>query len=243
MIPLSPSNRLISILPRRDRQHLLAASRHIYLEPDDILAQSGERIRHVYFPIDGFISLTTRMDGERGLDVGLVGDEGMLGIELLLGVDVAQHNAMVQGMGPALCMNTATFRRQLLRSSALQRLLKRYALVLMGQLARNVVCTRYHMVVMRLARLLLMTQDRARSDRVDITHDALACRLGVRRAGITAAATALQRDKLIRYHRGKVLILDRIGLQRAACNCYGVDLAIYARTLDHGREKPAQDAG
>ena len=195
------------------------------------LNESGEATRHVYFPTAGFISLVAQIATHPGLEVGMVGREGMLGAQVALGVGRAPLRALVQGSGGAWRISVDDFRRTLTRSKALQDSLNRYVYVLMTQLANGAVCQRFHQVGERLARWLLMSQDRAHSDSFFVTHEFLALMLGVRRVGITAAAGTLRNGGLISYRRGAVTVLNRSGLESAACRCYAADRQTYMAQL------------
>ena len=225
------ANRLLEALPRANRRRLLAGCERVELRFADVLCEPGERIRHVYFPTDSFISLVTPLDGAARLEVGLIGDEGMLGISLMLGVDVSPLHGLVQGAGAAIRMDAAPFRRELERNPALHHSLKRYAYVLMTQVAQTAACNRFHLLEARLPRLLLMIRDRAHSPGFRVTHEFLAFMLGVRRVSVTEAAGELQQRGLISYRRGEIRILDREGLEAAACGCYREAKETYNRTL------------
>lgn len=229
--PAPAANRLLAALPRKDREQLLEQGEAVELMFAEALYRVGEPIAHVYFPTDSVISLVTPIDGGANVEVGLVGNEGMLGITLMLGVDAAPFDAVVQGAGPALRMAAPAFLRELERSPALRRELQRYLYVSLSQLAQTAACNRFHVVEARLARWLLMTQDRAHSEHFHVTHVFMAYMLGVRRVGVTKAATSLQQQKLIRYHRGDITILDRAGLEAAACGCYRAERETYERIL------------
>jgi CRP-like cAMP-binding protein len=227
----APGNRLLAALPHRSGQRFVASCESVELGFGDVLCESGERISHVYFPTHSFISLVTALDDGARLEVGIVGDEGMLGTSLMLGVSISPQRAVVQGAGTALRMNAAVFHRHCQRSLALRQALNRYIHVLMSQLAQTAACTRYHVVEARLARWLLMTRDRAHSNEFHLTHQFLAYMLGVRRVGITQAASSLQERGLIDYSRGGIAILDGAGLEQASCGCYRQGNDIYEQTL------------
>jgi CRP-like cAMP-binding protein len=224
-------NHLIERLPRKDRIELLGLCEDVQLVLGSVLCEPGQATRHVYFPVDAFISMVAPIDGKPALEVGMIGREGMLGAQLVLGVATVPLHAVVQGEGAALRIGAAAFRAELSRSASLQRLLSRYLYVLMAQLTGSAACLRFHEIGPRLARWLLMSQDRAHAERFHVTHEFLAYMLGVRRVGITAAAGAMQRSGLIEYHRGEVRVLDRSGLETTACACYANDRRAYADIL------------
>ncbi|AMC99700.1 Crp/Fnr family transcriptional regulator [Halomonas chromatireducens] len=234
--PPSPiTNHLIDRLPQQERASFLADCQVIDLVFGEVITEHGGRISHVHFPLDSFISQIANLSSDREqLEVAMVGSEGMLGTPLILGVDESPWLALVQGAGPALRMPAAVFGRHLAQSPTLQALLKRYLYVVMHQLSRVAACTHFHQVEARLARWLLMTQDRAHSDELHLTHEFLAMMLGVRRAGITLAAMALQSRRLIRYQRGDIVVLDRTGLIEASCGCYASDRSLYRRHITGG---------
>ena len=224
-------NRLLTALPRSDRLHLLSGCEQVELIVGNIISAPGETITHVFFPTGSFISLLTPVNGHSSLEIALVGNEGMCGIPLMLGVAVSPLFTVVQGSGTAWCMDAARFRNELKYSVALRHYLDRYIAVLMSQLAQTAACTRFHVVEERLARWLLMTRDRAHSDKFHITHEFLANMLGVRRVGVTKAAGSLQRKKLISYSRGNLIIHDIDGLEAASCSCYRTDKETYERIM------------
>jgi PAS domain S-box-containing protein len=218
----SIANSLLAALPRKDYRRLLAGLEPVTLTYGEVLLEPGEPIRHVYFPDDSLVSLLTTVKGHHALEVGLVGREGLVGISLVLGIDVSSTRALVQGTGTALRMNAARFRKEFRKSLPLQGELYRYAHSKLAQARQTAACNRFHVVEARLARWLLMTRDRVRSDEFLLTQAFLADMLGVRRVGVTKAAGALQQRKLISYSRGKIRILDRKGLEAASCECYAI---------------------
>lgn len=225
------ANHLLANLPVAERDVFMATCETVPLTFGETLFQPTETVTHAYFPIDSFISQIAILNADNRLEVAMAGREGMLGISLILGVEEAPMLALVQGAGSAFRIKAANLRRLLPDSPVLHQRLKRYIYVVMSQLASSVACNHFHRIEERLARWLLMTQDRANSDSLQLTHEFLAMMLGVRRSGITLAAIALQTRGLIRYHRGEITVVDRPGLIEAACGCYAEDCALYNRIL------------
>jgi CRP-like cAMP-binding protein len=228
---LPPGNLLLAGLPDAERRRLIERCEPVELAFEHVLCEVGDRIRHVYFPTASFISLISSVDTGSSLEVGLVGAEGMFGSSLLLGVDVSSLRGLVQGAGPALRMDATQFSRELKRSPPLAKRLNSYLYVVTTQVQQMAACARFHVVAARLARWLLMTRDRAQSNEFRLTQEFLAYMLGVRRAGITRAASALQRRRLIRYSRGKMRILDARGLEAVSCECYAKAGQLYDRMM------------
>ena len=228
---MDTNNRLIDALPGKHRQALLSNCHAIELSGGEVLSEPEQPIHHVHFPTASYISLIVPVNQTAGIEVGMVGDEGMLGLPLVLGMPASPLRALVQGSGPAWRMKTSVFIHTLKHSPPLQHLLHRYLYVVLTQLTQTAACTRFHVVEARLARWLLMTQDRAHSDHLHVTQELLAYMLGVRRVGITKAATSLQQQGLIHYRRGEITIANRPGLEAAACDCYAADCSTYARVL------------
>ena len=227
------SNLLLDALSRRNREPLLANCEQVDFIFADVLYRRGDVITHVYFPTESFISLVTTIDDKAGLEVGLIGSEGMLGVTLILGVDIAPFQALVQGAGTALRITAALFLHELEQNPALLQEIQRYLYVSISQLAQTVACTRFHMVEARLACWLLMSHDRAHSDTFLVTQVFMAYMLGVRRVGVTKAANSLRKQKLISYCRGTVTILDHAGLEAVSCACYRAEKEVYEQIMGY----------
>ena len=222
-------NRLLAALPKSDRRRILAGCDKVELRVAEVLYAPWEPLTSVYFPTSSFMSLIMPSADSAAFEVGLIGNEGMLGIAVVLDGEISPERAVVLGAGSALRMDVAFLRREFGRSEALRRRLGRYVHVRLSQLAQAAVCSHFHLLEARLARRLLMTQDRARASTFNATQEVLASKLGVRRVGVTKAASSLQQRRLIRYSRGDITVLDRRGLMSASCRCYKSDRDSYDR--------------
>jgi len=224
-------NLLIQNLPKAEQTKILACCEPVELVFGAVLCEVNQTMPSVYFPLTGFISLVTSLTGHDPLEMGLIGNEGMLGASLALGIVAAPMRAVVQGSGSALRMSSSKLLLRLQDTPHLRPQLNRYLYVLMLQLPQLAACAHFHEISPRLARWLLMTHDRAHVDHFHLTHEFLASMLGVRRSGITLAAGMLQDKKMISYSRGRIQILDRTGLEAAACECYAAVIKDYANIM------------
>ena len=216
------TNRLLQALPRKEFHRALPNLKMVELKFGTDIYALNAKIRHVYFPNSGIISLLAAVEDSSTLEVGLVGLEGMVGLPLFLGVKESRVKAVVQGTGTAMRMTAADFEKIFGNDGSMPRILRRFAHSMIAQISQSAVCFRFHVIEMRLARWLLMTVDRMESNEFRMTQDYLSNMLGVRREAVNRAAMSLQKRALISYSRSNILIVDRIGLEAAACTCYAV---------------------
>ena len=224
-------NRLLRALPTAEYDALRPDLHAVTLGHGAVLFEARARISHVYFPQGCIVSLVTPAGEGPGVEVGLVGNEGMVGLSIFLGGRTATTQAVLQVPDGASRMSAAAFVRALARGPALHRLMQSYARTLIGQITQGAACNQRHVVGQRCARWLLMAHDRVGADRFTLTQEFLGQMLGVQRPTVSLAAQELQALGLIRYVRGQVTIADRAGLEAAACGCYGVLAADYARAF------------
>jgi CRP-like cAMP-binding protein len=215
-------NRLLATLPKNEYKRLLPKLKTVNLVLGEALYESGEAIKYIYFPNDSIISLISELSETSGLEVGMVGIEGMAGLPVFMGVSSSSTRALVQGAGTAMRMSSAAVRKEASRLGSLHRLLHRYSHSLLTQVSQSSACNRFHLVNARLARWLLMTNDRLGVEEFPLTQEFLSSMLGVRREGVSKAAGALQAAKLIRYTRGVITVLNRRGLEAKSCDCYAI---------------------
>ena len=233
MSPSSPrvakANRILSALPRLTLEALLRNLELVDLPLRYVLQKAGRNIDYVVFPVTGVASMVSMGSSGASVEVATIGCEGMVGLPLFLGGESAAVEVFVQVEGDGLRMPADAFRRHLGHEPSLTRALLLYTQALLTQVAQCSACNKHHPIVGRCARWLLQTHDRVKGDTFTMTHDFLGLMLGVRRATVTQTAQVLQRRSLISYHRGSITVLDRIGLERAACDCYQLISGEYAR--------------
>jgi len=223
-------NRLLASLPSSDYQRLARYIEPVSLVFGQVLYEPGSRIQHVYFPYSGVISLLTVVAPEKAAEVAVVGNEGVVGGSAALGINVSYLRAVVQGAGTAGRIASARLHTEISENASWYRELFRSTHAMMHQAAQSAACNRFHKVEARLARWLLATRDRVGSDHFRLTQEFLSRMLGVRRVGVTAAATSLQNRRLITYSRGNIQLLDPARLEATACDCYGVVRDMYRRS-------------
>jgi CRP-like cAMP-binding protein len=216
------ANELLAALPKKEYQALQSQLEEIPLVFEEILYRPEVLISDVYFPNHGVISLLAGLNERATLEVGLVGKEGILGLAVFMGVSASQNRAVVQGAGSAMKMKAAAFRRECNNGGALPRVLRRYTHSLLTQITQTTVCNQFHSIEARLARWLLMTHDRIEADEFQLTQEFLSNMLAVRRECVNKAAGKLQKRNLIRYKRGRLRVLDRVGLEATSCGCYEI---------------------
>jgi CRP-like cAMP-binding protein len=227
----SVTNTLIDTLPRTARNRLLSICEPVDLVSGHLVSGSDTPTRHVYFPTGSILSLMTSSKDSPVLEVGMVGSEGMLGLQVVLAVASVPLQASVRGSGTAWRVATEPFNRELARSRALQKSMNSYLQVTLLQLSSEARCVRFHQISQRLARWLLMTHDRTHADSFNVTQALIARLMGVRRVGIAMAAARLQRRGMIRYARGVLTIVDRNALESESCSCYETTQTTYTRFM------------
>ena len=218
---LPNGNRLLGALPPAEFRRLQPQLKEVKLTFGEMVYEPGETIRYVYFPNNSIVSLLSATEGHATLEVGMIGNEGMTGVSVFMGINQSLPRALVQGAGTALRMESAALRRESVRLEYFHHFLLRYVHSLMTQMSLGLACNRFHKLEDRLARWLLMTQDRIGSNEFRVTQEFMSNMLAVRRERVNKVAGNLQKRNLISYSRGQVKILNRPGLEKGACICYG----------------------
>jgi CRP-like cAMP-binding protein len=225
-------NHILAALPAEDYQRLSSHLEHVELHHGQILYETGGSMDYVYFPMKAMVSLVSQLSDGSSVEIGITGYEGMVGISSMLGVDKSPHETMVQMPNGAMRMKASDLKEEFKRGGALQDLLLRYLQMLLLQTSQIAACNRLHSIGERLARWLLMSQDRCKCDDLPLTQEFVAMMLGIRRAGVTEAALILQAEGYISYRRGHVKILDRAGLEDFTCECYRIVKDEFDRIVD-----------
>jgi CRP-like cAMP-binding protein len=215
-------NRLLAALPQEEYECLLPFLEHVSFDLGEVIYESGEHLDYVYFPTTSIISLLYLMEDGSSAEMGLAGNEGVVGIALFMGGDTMPNRAVVQSAGDAVRMKAKALQTEFAFGGRFQQLLLRYTQALITQISQTAVCNRLHSVEQQLSRWLLLSHDRVEADELIMTQELIADMLGVRREGVTVAAGRLQDDGAISYVRGHIQILDRGKLEAIACECYRV---------------------
>jgi CRP-like cAMP-binding protein len=229
--PTQTANRILNALTRDEFERLSLYLEYVKMPLGEVLCRPNEPITHVYFPNSGAVSLVSTFEDGDSVEVGMVGNEGMFGVCAFLGSIATPLEAIVQLEGDGLRMRADVLRAEFKKGGQLQDLLLRYTQAFLTQVAQGAACNRAHGVGGRLAKWLLMSQDRAHSKELGLTHEFISQMLGIRRAGVTEAAGQLKQLGLINYRRGNVTILDREGLEAASCECYPILKKEFVRLL------------
>jgi CRP-like cAMP-binding protein len=223
-------NRLLASLPDRDCARLLPQLEILTLFANESVYESGEEINYSYFPLDCIVVLISSVEPKATVEVGMIGNEGMLGAQTLMGAKQSASQALILCEGKALRLPATVLKKEAKRSSRMRELMLNYANALLAQSAQLAACHRYHTPRARLARLLLMIDDRVNGSEIRITQDVVAHLLGTRRATVTQGVNQLQQERLIASVRGRISVLDRAGLETEACNCYATIAQQYSTT-------------
>jgi CRP-like cAMP-binding protein len=239
MLASRATNHLLAALPPADYAQLLPHLELVPMPLGEVLYESGVRMHHVYFPTSAIVSLLYVMADGASAEIAVVGNEGMVGIALFMGGETTPSRAVVQSAGEAYRLQGNVLKHTFHHADAMQRLLLRYTQALLTQMAQTAVCNRHHSLDQQLCRWLLLSLDRLTSDELAMTQDLIANMLGVRREGVSQAATSLQQAGLIAYRRGHITVLDRAGLAARACECYAVVKREYDRLLPEANAQPA----
>jgi CRP-like cAMP-binding protein len=230
-MPVPTKNRLLARLPREEYERILSHLGHVSFSLGQVVYESGGQMDHIYFPTTAIVSLLYVMENGSSAEMGMAGNEGLVGVALFMGGDTMPNRAVVQSAGRAVRMRAKVLQEEFALGGAFQRLLLRYTQALLTQMSQTAVCNRLHEIEQQLCRWLLLSHDRLDSDELVMTQELIANMLGVRREGVTAAAGRLQERGLISYVRGRIQILDRRGLEAAVCECYKVVKDEYDRLL------------
>jgi CRP-like cAMP-binding protein len=229
--PNPQQNHLLSVLPKSETERLLPHLELVSLPLGRAIYESGDSLYHVFFPVTAIVSLLYVMENGSSAEIAIVGNEGIVGIALFMGGETMPNRAVVQSAGLAYRLKGQLLKEEFNRAGVLQHLLLRYTLALLTQMAQTAVCNRHHSVDQQLCRWLLLSLDRLPVNELSMTQELIANMLGVRREGVTEAAGKLQSAGLIHYSRGRIVVLDRPGLEARVCECYGVVKEEFRRLL------------